>query len=91
MTQETQTNEIFNTGLSKIRLEIKSRLATHGLYGTVTTRDADSPATGLTIDVASKGKVASRSFGIAQIEGSYLRVTGAVLAEVIALVEELAA
>jgi hypothetical protein len=90
---DSQTNEIFATGLSKIRHEIKSHLASRGLYGTVTIRDLDSASAspGVNIDIAARGKVASRSFELKQIEGCHLRVSGAVLAAVVAMIEELAA
>ncbi len=36
---DQQLREEFDTGLSKIRHEIKSRLVTHGFFGTVTSVD----------------------------------------------------
>jgi uncharacterized protein with GYD domain len=91
---ENKTSEIFDTGLSKIRHEIKSQLVLHGLYGIVTTRTANNQSgqdAGLTIEIASKGRVATRSFEPQQIEACHLRVGGAVLAGIISMAEELAA
>jgi hypothetical protein len=85
------TSEFFDTGLAKIRQELKSRLVTHGMYGTVATRDVGSPPSELNIDVTVKGKVASRTFERQQIAGCHLRVNGPVLAGIIAMVDELAA
>ena len=89
--EEKQLREEFDTGLKKIKLEIKSRLVTHGLFGTVTNVDADSTGDvpdGSEIEVAAKGKTARRSFDRHQIEGSCLRVSGAVLIDIIAMVDE---
>jgi hypothetical protein len=89
--EEKQLREEFDTGLKKIRLEIKSRLVPHGLFGTVTTVDAASTGDvpeGSTVEVIAKGKTAGRSFDRHQIEGSCLRVSGAVLTDIIAMVDE---
>jgi hypothetical protein len=90
--EDQQMREQFDTGLSKIRHEIKSRLVPHGLFGTVT--DADTgpkgpvPA-GSKIEITAKGRTAGRSFDREQIEGCYLRVGGAVLLGIISMVDEL--
>jgi hypothetical protein len=88
---DPQSREEFDTGLKKIRLEIKSRLVPHGLFGTVTT--VDSPSTsdvpdGSTVGIIAKGRTAGRSFDRHQIEGCCLRVSGTVLVDIIAMVEE---
>jgi len=86
--------EEFATGLKKIRLEIKSRLVPHGLYGTVTDIDtapaeaAEAAATGSRIELAVKGRTVNRSFDRGQIEGCRLRVGGDVLAAIISMVDE---
>jgi hypothetical protein len=89
--EEKQLRELFDTGLSKIRHEIKSRLVPHGLYGNVT--DADTgPAgpvpAGTKIEITAKGRTAERSFDRKQIEDCCLRVGGAVLLGVISMVDE---
>lgn|ERR1700733_11656136 len=92
--QEKQLREEFDTGLKKIRLEIKSRLVPHGLYGVVTEVDTgtegDVPE-GSTIEIAAKGKTVGRTFDRKQIEGCHLRVGGEVLSSIIAMVEEITA
>jgi hypothetical protein len=88
---DVQPREIFDTGLKKIRLEIKARLVSHGLYATVTTTDAASPGDvpdGSRIDIIAKNRTTGRSFDRRQIEGCCLRVGGAVLVDVIAMVDE---
>jgi hypothetical protein len=88
---DVQPREEFDTGLKKIRLEIKSRLVPHGLYGTVTTTDnasTNSIPDGSTIEVTAKGRTAGRSFDRHQIEGCRLRVSGTVLVDIIAMVDE---
>lgn len=88
---EVQPREEFDTGLKKIRLEIKSRLVPHGLYGTVTSVDSASMNAipdGSTIEVVAKDRTAERSFDHRQIEGCCLRVSGAVLVDIIAMVDE---
>jgi hypothetical protein len=87
-----ESRETFDTGLKKIRLEIKSRLVPHGLFGSVTETDvngADGP-TGSTIEITAKGRTSSRSFDRKQIEDCHLRVGGPVLAAVNAMIDELA-
>ena len=92
--QEKQLREEFDTGLKKIRLEIKSRLVPHGLYGVVTEADTgtegDVPE-GSTIEIAAKGKTVGRTFNRKQIEGCHLRVGGEVLSSIIAMIEEISA
>ncbi len=88
---DKQSREEFDTGLKKIRHEIKSRLVLHGLYGTVT--DADNgPAghlpEGSRIEIHAKGRTVGRSFDRRQIEGCCLRVGGTVLSDIIAMVDE---
>jgi hypothetical protein len=91
---EAAIREEFATGLKKITLEIKSRLVTHGLYGTVTdfaTEPTLDVAAGSRIELAANGKTARRSFDHQQIEGCRLRVGGAVLQAVISMVDEVSA
>jgi hypothetical protein len=91
---EKVLREEFDTGLKKIRHEIKSRLVPHGLFGIVT--DVDSgPAgdvpDGTRIEIHAKGRTVGQSFDRRQIEGCCLRVGGAVLAGIVAMVDELSA
>lgn len=91
---EKQLREEFDTGLSKIRQEIKSRLVPHGLFGSVTSVDtgpAGDVPDGSNIEIIVKGKTAGRSFDRSQIENCHLRVGGAVLLAIISMVDELAA
>ncbi len=84
--------EEFDTGLRKIKHEIKSRLAAHGLFGTVTEVDMDPSAqvpAGSTIKIVAKGRAVERTFDRQQIEGCRLRVGGDVLLGVIAMVDDL--
>ncbi len=86
--------ENFDTGLIKIRYEIKSRLVPHGLYGSVTDADigpSDEVPTGSTIQIVVKGRTAGRTFDRAEIEACRLRVGGAVLLGIISMVDELSA
>ncbi len=74
--QEKQLREEFDTGLKKIRLEIKSRLVPHGLYGVVTEVDtgtAGDVPEGSIIEIAAKGKTVGRTFDRKQIEGCHLQ------------------
>lgn len=91
--ETSDMREEFNTGLNKIRHEIKTRLVHHGLYGSVTDVDTESDhlLAGSTIEVVVKGRKASRSFDRRQIESCFLRVGGPVLAGIIAMVDELSA
>ena len=91
---DEQLREEFDTGLKKIRQEIKSRLVPHGLFATVNGVDhADAsgvPAVSR-IEIVAKGKAASRSFDRQLIQGCHLRVGGEVLRDIIAMVDEVAA
>jgi hypothetical protein len=91
--EEQQSREKFDTGLKKIRHEIKSRLVPHGLFGIVT--DADSgPAgqpDGSRIEIRAKGRTVGRSFDRQQIESCCLRVGDPVLLGIIAMVDEVSA
>ena len=91
--ETSEMREEFNTGLNKIRHEIKSRLVHHGLYGTVTDVDTQSEhvLAGSTIEIIVKGRSVSRSFDRRQIESCFLRVGGPVLLGIIAMVDELSA
>jgi hypothetical protein len=87
-----QIREEFDTGLGKIRHEIKSRLVPHGFFGTVKYIDietADHVPTGSTIEIAVKGRTVTRSFSRQEIESCRLRVGGVVLSGIIAMVDEL--
>lgn len=89
--EETQLREKFDTGLKKIRLEIKSGLVSHGLFGTIACVDGDLTdhvPDGSRIEIAAKGKTAERSFDRKQIEDCCLRVRGEVLLSISAMVEE---
>jgi hypothetical protein len=89
---EVNLREGFDTGLTKIRHEIKSRLVPHGLFGSVTDVDlnpTDGVPSGTTINIVVKGRTAGRSFDRQQIESCRLRVGGAVLVEIISMVDEL--
>jgi hypothetical protein len=92
--EEKILREEFDTGLSKIKQEIKSCLVPHGLFGTVTSADCastdDVPA-GSRIELVSKGRTVGRSFGREQIEGCCLRVGGDVLLSIMAMVDEVSA
>jgi hypothetical protein len=92
--EDKQRREEFDTGLARIRHEIKGRLVQHGFFGSVTYRDieaADHILSGSTVEIAVKGKTAERSFSRQEIEGCRLRVGGAVLSGVISMVDELSA
>jgi hypothetical protein len=89
--EDKQMREEFDTGLAKIRNEIKSQLVPHGFFGTVTCvdiEDADHVPTGSTIAVAVKGRTIERSFSRQEVEGCRLRVGGVVLSGIIAVVGE---
>jgi hypothetical protein len=91
---DKQLREEFDTGLKKIRQEIKSRLVPHGLYGIVTNVDsgpAGDVPDGSRIEIVAKGKTVGRSFDRRQIVGCCLRVGGEVLVGVIAMVDEVSA
>ena len=91
---ENLVREEFDTGLGKIRLEIKVRLASQGLYGTVRDIEIGPTSTepsGITIELLVKGRTAERSFNRGQIEGCRLRVGGEVLSAIISMVDEVRA
>ena len=91
---ESLLREKFDTGLKKIRLEIKSRLVHYGLFGIITCTDfgptGDVPD-GSRIEITAKGKTVGRSFDRKQIEDCCLRVGGEVLSSIIAMVDEVSA
>jgi hypothetical protein len=90
---EIRMREEFDTGLKKIRHEIKSRLVPHGLFGTVADIDlgqAGQVPDGSRIEIVVKGKTVSRSFDRQLIQGCHLRVGGEVLLGIIAMVDEVA-
>jgi len=90
--EEKHSREEFDTGLSKIRHEIKSRLVPHGFFGSVRFSDietADHVASGSKIEIVVNGRTVARSFSRQEIESCRLRVGGAVLAGIIAMVDEL--
>jgi hypothetical protein len=90
--EEKQIREEFDTGLAKIRNEIKSRLVPHGFFGSVTCvdiEDADHVPTGSKVSVAVKGTTVERSFSRRDIEGCRLKVGGMVLSGIISIVDEL--
>jgi hypothetical protein len=86
-----QLREKFDTGLKKIGHEIKSHLVLHGFYGTVSHSGMSEVPDGARVEIQVKGKTVGRWFDRQQIEGCCLRVGGAVLAGIIAMVDELAA
>jgi hypothetical protein len=91
---DKQLREEFDTGLKKIRQEIKSRLVPHGLFGIVTNVDSgptDPVPDGSRIEIVAKGRTAGRSFDRRQIEGCCLRVGGEVLVGIIAMIDEVSA
>ena len=91
---DKQLREEFDTGVKKIRQEIKSRLVTHGLFGIVTDIDTGPPGhvpDGSRIELIAKGKTVGRLFDRRQIEGCCLRVRGEVLSGIIAMVDEVSA
>jgi hypothetical protein len=98
---EKQMREEFDTGIGKIRHEIKSRLVPHGLYGSVTNVDTASVSApisvpvavpdGSTIEIIVKGRSVARSFNREDIENCCLRVRGPVLLGIISMIEEVSA
>jgi hypothetical protein len=89
--EDKLTREVFDTGLSKIRHEIKSRLVMHGFFGSITFADiepADPVPSGSRIEISVKGRTVGQSFTRGEIEGCHLRVGGAVLAGVVAMIQE---
>jgi hypothetical protein len=92
--EETQLREKFDTGLKKIKMEIKSRLVPYGVFGTITGTDygpmGDVPD-GSRIEIAAKGRTVGRLFGHKLIEDCCLRVRGEVLSSIIDMVDEVCA
>jgi hypothetical protein len=91
---EDPSREYFDTGLRKIRTEIKTRLVPHGLFGSITDVDSNSDdhaLSGSRIEISIKGRTVSRSFDRQEIEACRLRVDGVVLSGIISMVEELSA
>ena len=89
---DKQLREEFDTGLGKIRHEIKSRLVLHGLFGSVTNLDtgpAGEAPSGSRVELAVKGKTVGRSFDRQQIEQCHLRVGGPVLLAIISMIDEI--
>jgi hypothetical protein len=87
-----QLHEQFDTGLKKIKHEIKNRLVLQGLFGTITSDDDPQDISrGARVEIHAKGKAVGISFDRKQIEGCCLRVAGAVLSNIITMVEELSA
>ena len=92
--EEKQAREEFDTGLAKIRHEIKSRLVPHGFFGSVTFVDiepVDQIPIGSKIEITVKGRTVERSFSRQEIVGCRLRVGGVVLLGIISMVDELSA
>jgi hypothetical protein len=89
---QAQGREEFDTGLGKIRHEIKSRLVPHGFFGSVTYADIEPgeqvPA-GSKIEIAVKGRTVGMTFTRAEIENCRLRVAGPVLLGIISMIDEL--
>jgi hypothetical protein len=88
--ENDQSPEKFDTGLRRIGHEIKSRLVLHGLFGTIEHSGPSDVPGDTKIAIHAKGKTVGRSFNRQQIEGCCLRVGGAVLSSIIAMVDELA-
>src|SRR5579871_1419872 len=89
-----QAREGFDTGLAKIRSEIKSLLVPHGFFGNITQVDidlVDEVATGSRIEIEVKGRRVARSFSRSDIERCSLKVGGPVLLGITSMVDELAA
>jgi hypothetical protein len=90
---EDRGREVFDTGLKKIRQEIKSLMVPHGLFATVNDVDhgeSGQVPDGSRIEIVAKGKSVSRSFDRRLIEGCFLRVGGEVLVGIVAMVDEVA-
>ena len=79
--------EKFDTAIKRIGHEAKGRLVLHGLFGTV---NHCATANGATLEIHAQGRTVSREFERQQIEACHLRVGGAVLSGIIAMVDELA-
>jgi hypothetical protein len=89
--ESEQLHEVFDTGLKKIRHEIKNRLVLQGLFATITSEHSgpNEAPDGARVEIHAKGKAVGVSFDRKQIEGCCLRVAGPVLSSVITMVEEL--
>jgi hypothetical protein len=88
---DIQQREHFDTGIKKIRHEIRSLLAQHGLFGTITDTAAGPANTlpeGSQVEIQVKGRTVGRTFDRGQVEGCCLRVGGAVLSSIIDMVDE---
>ena len=90
--EDHKEREKFDTGLSKIKSEIKGRLVAHGFFGSITCADLEAVEqvpTGSIIEIAVKGRTVGASFSRQDIEDCHLRVGGAVLKGIIVMVHEL--
>ena len=88
---DIQHREHFDTGIKKIRHEIRSLLAQHGLFGTITDTAAGPANTlpeGSQVEIQVKGRTVGRTFDRGQVEGCCLRVGGGVLSSIIDMVDE---
>ena len=88
---DIQHREHLRTGIKKIRHEIRSLLAQHGLFGTITDTAAGPANTlpeGSQVEIQVKGRTVGRTFDRGQVEGCCLRVGGAVLSSIIDMVDE---
>jgi hypothetical protein len=91
---DSESREKFDSALSRIRHEIKSRLVVHGFFGTISYRDIESVdhvLEGSTIVVNAKGRAVERSFSRKEIEDCLQRISGAVLLGVISMLDEICA
>jgi hypothetical protein len=92
--EDGQIREPFDTGVKKIRHELRSLLAQHGLFGTITGADrgaANAVPDSSMVEIQVKGKTAARLFDRREIEGCCLRVGGTVLSSITAMVDEVSA
>jgi hypothetical protein len=92
--ENIQHRELFDTGVKKIRHEIRSLLAQHGLFGTISDLDNGPPGSvpeSTRVEIQVKGRVVGRQFDRHEIEGCCLRVKGAVLSSITAMVDEASA
>jgi hypothetical protein len=91
---DLQFRERFDTGIKKIRHEIRSLLAHRGLFGTITDTATGPPncvPENAKVEIEVKGLVTGRLFDRRQIEGCCLRVGGGVLASIVDMVDEVSA
>jgi hypothetical protein len=92
--EDIQFRERFDTGVRKIRHEIRSLLAHRGLFGTITDTATGLPNTvpdSSKVEIEVKGVTTARLFDRLQIEGCCLRVGGTVLSSIVAMVDEVSA